>query len=473
MSSKIVCDGQQPSTSGTLQKGEVRVEEAIDGRRRCREFKLPETDRTLNSISKKNFAPKSKSKIMWAVNMYSEWRRNRLAMPLCPPEIINANLDMVGTFAKNDLCHSLSRFIREVKKLDGSEYPPNTVRDLVLMVQMYLHENSVYWKLLDQEEFIYLRNVVDNTMKERHAQGLGVRQSSDIISLDHENQMFNQGILSEDNAGQLLKTVIYMIGLHCALRGGLEHSNLRCPGCKSQFSFERDVRGIERLVYREDLLHKTNQGGLMSKGKPKTVFIHPADNVLRCPVRLVKKYFSLLPESRKCTKLYLRCRKRPSLKTWYCDQPYGVNKIKNTVKEICKQAGIEGKFTNHSLRATCASRMYDKNVPEQIIKETTGHKSECVRVYKRTSEALQESASKTVSATESHKRPKLDIDSSEEEDRKDIDFLSYEKMVENVKKTKEEMRQKLVKRSKWKARRLVKRAQRLSLDLNLNVKVDK
>ena len=40
--------------------------------------------------------------------------------------------------------------------------------------------------------------------------------------------------------------------------------------------------------------------------------------------------------------------------------------------------------------------MYKKN-PEQIIKETTGGKSEYVRVYKRTSETLQETASKNVS----------------------------------------------------------------------------
>ena len=124
---------------------------------------------------------------MWAVNMYCDWRRNRLRQPLVVPQIINADLDRVGTFAKSDLCYSMSRFIREVKKLDGSEYPPNTVRDLVLMVQMYLHENSMFWKLLDQAEFMALHNVLDNTMKQRHGEGLGVCKSSDIITLDHEN----------------------------------------------------------------------------------------------------------------------------------------------------------------------------------------------------------------------------------------------------------------------------------------------
>ena len=80
-------------------------------------------------------------------------------------------------------------------------------------------------------------------MKERHAMGLGVRRSSDVISLSHEDKLFNQGILGDSSAFQLLRTMVYMMGLHRALRGGVEHSNLRRPGCNSQFNFEFDDSG--------------------------------------------------------------------------------------------------------------------------------------------------------------------------------------------------------------------------------------
>ena len=192
------------------------------------------------------------------------------------------------------------------------------------------------------------------------------------------------------------------------------------------------------------------------------MFVYPAESSVRCPVCLVKKYVRLLSNTRKCSKLYLRCKKRPTILTWFCDQPYGVNKIKSTVKDLCKEAGIEGKVTNHSLRATCVSRMFDKNIPEQIIKETTGHRSECVHVYKRTSEMLQENASKTVSGSDDQKKVKIVHDSSNDEsdDSKDIVFLSYEKMVENVRKTKEEMRRKMYSKNRLKARRLVNRVKK-------------
>ena len=286
------------------------VEQMVDSvglKNNKRQFKSPETDKNIDNMSRKQFALKTKSKMKWVVNLYSEWRKSRIGLVGCAPQILNANLDTF-VFSKYDLCYSMARFIREVRKLDGSEYPLNTVRDLVLMIQMHLHENNIFWKLLDNVEFVELRNVLDNTMKERHSQGLGVRKSSDIITIDHENKLFNKGLLGDENPEQLLRTVIYMIGLHCVLRGGNEHNNLRRPGFDSQFSFEHDTRGIEQLVYHEDPLQKTNQGGLSSKGKSKIVYVYPSSSTRNCPVYLVKKYLGLLPQSKKCKKLYLRCR---------------------------------------------------------------------------------------------------------------------------------------------------------------------
>ena len=75
------------------------------------------------------------------------------------------------------------------------------------------------------------------------------------------------------------------------------------------------------------------------------------------------------------------------------------NKVSTTVKELCKSAGFVGKFTNHSLRASSASRMYDNFVPEQVIKEVTGHKSDCMRLYKHTSDNKREHASNMISGS--------------------------------------------------------------------------
>ena len=200
-------------------------------------------------------------------------------------------------------------------------------------------------------------------------------------------------------------------------------------------------------------------------------------------------------------KLYLRPRQKFTPSVWYCDQPYGKNKIANTVKDICSKSGIEGNFTNHSLRATSASRMYQCNVPEQVIKEVTGHRSDCVRVYKCTSDQLREQASKTLvgeNIESDVKRPKIDhndsLDLNEDQKERLQSSLSACQIIKNVVRTRMKMRKKHkvgAERVHEIAKKIVKRSSnkivtkpkvqvkkegdtgRYVIDVNLNVNVTK
>ena len=84
----------------------------------------------------------------------------------------------------------------------------------------------------------------------------------------------------------------------------------------------------------------------------------------------------------------------------YAAQPIGHDKLNGTVARICKAAGVPGFKTNHSLRATAATRLYHAGIDEQIIMETTGHRSlDGVRSYKRTSAQQRKSISDILSLT--------------------------------------------------------------------------
>ena len=51
---------------------------------------------------------------------------------------------------------------------------------------------------------------------------------------------------------------------------------------------------------------------------------------------------------------------------------------------MCGNAGIVGHKTNHSLRATGVTEMYQGNAREKLIQERTGHQSlKALRVYER------------------------------------------------------------------------------------------
>lgn len=73
----------------------------------------------------------------------------------------------------------------------------------------------------------------------------------------------------------------------------------------------------------------------------------------------------------------------------YSEAVVGVNKLKTFVATMCKKAGIEGNFTNHSGKRTCATMLFDAGIDEQEIMSRTGHRSEKgLRQYKRATPAV-------------------------------------------------------------------------------------
>ncbi|CAC5371300.1 unnamed protein product [Mytilus coruscus] len=220
---------------------------------------------------------------------------------------------------KTELSTSLEYFIAEAKKKDGGKYPSNSIYDLFSSIQGYIrHKKSSSINFFTDPEFLRARQVLDAIMKERATEGLGsnTRKQADVISIDEEKALYDRGILGIDNPQQLLDTLLYLCGLHFALRGGNEHRRLRLnlnPQITGPFQ-DKDAK-LRYLLYKEDV-SEANAG---------------------------------------------------------------------TVKRLCTRIGLTGKRTNHSLRASSATRLYNAGIEEQRVAETTGHRSKAVRVYKRTS----------------------------------------------------------------------------------------
>lgn len=79
--------------------------------------------------------------------------------------------------------------------------------------------------------------------------------------------------------------------------------------------------------------------------------------------------------------------------------PVGHNTLSKTVKRLCASAGISGFKTNHSLRVTNATRLFQSGVDEQLIMTRTGHRSiEGVRTYKRVSDEQKQALSEVLNS---------------------------------------------------------------------------
>ena len=190
-----------------------------------------------------------------------------------------------------------------------------------------------------------------------------------------------------------------MLGINLYLRAIEDHYNLRrdTPNEKSQISFERSESGVECLVYREDSVTKTHDGGLNDMRKERKIaWIFPSEDPLRCPVRLTKKYLALCPPFYGKRNFYLKALTKTRPSQWYANQVVGQTTLGKVVKEIMKAAEIEGFFTNHSLRRTGSTRLFQAGVDRKLIKEATGHTTDALDAYQITSDKQREAMSKVI-----------------------------------------------------------------------------
>ena len=158
------------------------------------------------------------------------------------------------------------------------------------------------------------------------------------------------------------------------------------------------------LKYIKDT-SKTNQGGLAHRkvtGKVVHAFRYE-ENTELCPVLLFKKYCSLCPSEAVAEHkpFYLTPRQKVNAVVWFTTVPVGVNTLGGAVKRVCLKADVKGNYTNHSLRATAATRLYHQGVDEQQIQEVTGHRSlEALRLYKRTHDGQRLTVSRMLEASQ-------------------------------------------------------------------------
>ena len=162
-----------------------------------------------------------------ACNAYNEWRED--VLDSCSENVNNIALSDITkphSLEPLKLCNSLCRFIAEVQKVKGGDYPPQSIRDMILSIQMYLHMCRINWKLLSEDDpiFVDLYNIIDNVMKDCTEQDLGKVNSCLPVTNAMEEEMWNTGVLGEHTPAQLLDTILYLIGVNCVWGG--EHKLL-------------------------------------------------------------------------------------------------------------------------------------------------------------------------------------------------------------------------------------------------------
>ena len=320
---------------------------------------------------------KTQKDTKYCVGVWESWREYRNSTT-------GAAITPLTELNHSELDHWLTRFILEVRKKDGSEFPPNSLHHICCGLMRYLRwsgQPSV--DFFANSDFANFKASLDSELKRLQSKGAGSqKKQAEVLTEDEEELLWTKGLLGDASPQSLLDTVVFYNGLYFALRSGQEHRQLQSNPCQIQLIEKTGEKSY--LKYTEDTLKKQARRNEGEEHKQH-------ENPRRCFVRLFKRYVQLTKPDHA---FYLQPMHTPSSQCWYTNKPLGHHTLRNTVARLCKEAGITGYKTNHSLRATAATRLYQSGIDEQLVMERTGHRSlEGVRNYKRTSDQQREALS--------------------------------------------------------------------------------
>ena len=301
----------------------------------------------------------------WA-RRFETWQKQRgITVPLCDASA--SELDVV-----------LQNFFAELKKKDGTDYEPESLRTMLAALDIFFRSSGCKYSIAKDKEFSESRKVLNGKAIELREQGKGKRKNrADPLNEEEEELLWKKGVLGDASPVSLNHTVFYVLSQHFGTRGRQEHHQIRVEELKF---VKNAVTGEADYVEWVEGVTKTRQGGLVKKERrvPQQAY---ATGGSRCPVRLLQKLVSKRPEKMKTSgPLYLNPLRsfQADREIWYTTTPVGVNTINNYMKSMANAAGLDAtgkKLTNHSVRKTTVRKLQKQGIPNSDIAAITGHRN--------------------------------------------------------------------------------------------------
>ncbi|XP_066932309.1 uncharacterized protein KIAA1958-like [Clytia hemisphaerica] len=275
------------------------------------------------------------------IKVFSSWAESRgfeKQIELYEPSVLN---------------NILEQFYTEVRKINGQEYEPDSLKVMLAALDRHLKDKGFPVSIISGREFASSKNVLEGKARQLRQAGMGKKTNKAESLTDEEvNVLWDCGQLGDDNARSLMNSVWWCIVQQFGMRGRDNHYNLEID----DFSLKVDNNGRTYVHFVEGP-SKTRQGGLNFKARsinPRMYAIGGA----RCPVRLFEAYISKRPEElRNKGPLFLAIIDNPrSQNVWYKNSRLGKNSLSNMMKNMKQnsplmESSCAGKnITNHSLR---------------------------------------------------------------------------------------------------------------------------
>ena len=177
-------------------------------------------------------------------SLFKEWalKRNVSAEEQCPVDLVQKPDPKVLKFW-------LCRFVTEVRKKDGSPYPPCSIHLILAGLQRTVREVSPNApKFFYQSDSTYrdLRWSCDTIYQELRSQGIGTEiNRTPIFTMEEEEKLWVTGIFDINDPVGLQRAVFFYIGKRFCIKRGEDQQKL----CPSQLKRSSDPECYTNIEY--------------------------------------------------------------------------------------------------------------------------------------------------------------------------------------------------------------------------------
>ena len=198
----------------------------------------------LQRLQDKNKNKNTKKSTNTLVNRLQRWQEHK--------RITGTSLDL----NERQLDETLQQFYAEVRKEDGSEYEPDSLRVMLASLDRHFRENGAPYSLLKDKDFVHSRQVLNEKAIELRESRRGKRKNkADPVTAEEEELLWESGALGCNNPESLNHSVWYTLSQHFGTRGVQEHLQMNLE----DFRFVRkpETTDVEYVEWTEGL---TKQG---------------------------------------------------------------------------------------------------------------------------------------------------------------------------------------------------------------------
>ena len=271
------------------------------------------------------------------------------------------------------------KFVLGVRKKNGEEYEPSSLRGFLQSVDRYLRKKGCTFSLLNDKEFCEVQDILKKKQKQLKAIGKGNKpNSADALTDEDIEEFYRAGVLGNNTPRALLNTVWMSNCIYFGMRPGQEQRDL----CWGDLELKTNADGLRYAKFSTERQTKTRTGENtknVRESKPK--MLKNLDNNDRCPATAYLAYKQHRPPEMMAddSPFYLAVNTEvpKAGKKWFKAAPLGVNSLRSMVKNMlaASQVHSDKKLVNHSTRKHLVQKLVDNNIPPNEIVQITGHKT--------------------------------------------------------------------------------------------------